>query len=227
MWASVDDIMTFLSEHVFLRYNMVTRRTEVHPLTQGNSVEVGDDGLLRLVDAPAYKEFSTDPKDPRYWQPITDRIVNTLWKDMSKQESVRIQDIHRIIDSDYVPAYDPFRSYLDSLPPWNGTDDYIVVNNQKQNVIHVPYMAGVMKYGLCVMGTDRVGWRDHKNLTPEVNYNTGLWGDVNLDLEVNIADVNAVIDVILSGDSGVLYDVNYDGEINIADINTILDIILQ
>ena len=53
VWASVDDIMTFLSEHVFLRYNMVTRRTEVHPLTQGNSVEVGDDGLLRLVDAPA------------------------------------------------------------------------------------------------------------------------------------------------------------------------------
>ena len=50
---------------------------------------------------------------------------------------------------------------------------------------------------------------------------------MNLDLEVNIADVNAVIDVILSGDSGVLYDVNYDGEINIADINTILDIILQ
>ena len=36
-----------------------------------------------------------------------------------------------------------------------------------------------------------------------------------------------MIDVILSGDSGVLYDVNYDGEINIADINTILDIILQ
>ncbi len=134
VWASVDDIMTFLSEHVFLRYNMVTRRTEVHPLTQGNSVEVGDDGLLRLVDAPAYKEFSTDPKDPRYWQPITDRIVNTLWKDMSKQESVRIQDIHRIIDSDYVPAYDPFRSYLDSLPPWNGTDDYIMELSLSVNV---------------------------------------------------------------------------------------------
>jgi len=47
---------------------------------------------------------------------------------------VRIQDIHRIIDSDYVPAYDPFRSYLDSLPPWNGTDDYIMELSLSVNV---------------------------------------------------------------------------------------------
>ena len=52
-------------------------------------------------------------------------------------------------------------------------------------------------------------------------------GDVNSDLEVNIADVNATIDTILSGDSNTLADVNGDGEINIADINAIIDIILS
>ncbi len=158
----------------------------------------------------------------------TNTFVNTFDTDFPTSEIVNVTERNGGLDvtiagSDGTSGID----HYDLLVFLNGTDDFIVVNNQKQNVIHVPYMAGVMKYGLCVMGTDRVGWHDRKNLTPEVNYNTGLWGDVNLDLEVNIADVNAVIDVILSGDSGVLYDVNYDGEINIADINTILDIILQ
>ena len=54
-----------------------------------------------------------------------------------------------------------------------------------------------------------------------------LYGDVNGDLEVNIADINTVIDIIMDG---IAYtaaaDVNNDGEINIADINTVIDIIL-
>ena len=53
-------------------------------------------------------------------------------------------------------------------------------------------------------------------------------GDVNGDLEVNIADVNAVIDIILEGNSSTTAaDVNGDGEINIADINAVVDIILS
>lgn len=55
-------------------------------------------------------------------------------------------------------------------------------------------------------------------------------GDVNGDGEINIADVNALIDVILSGseDEYVLKraDVNDDGEINVADVNTLIDIII-
>ena len=54
-----------------------------------------------------------------------------------------------------------------------------------------------------------------------------LAGDVNVDGEVNIADVNAVIDVIVSGDLLPVADVNGDGEINIADINAVIDIILS
>ena len=51
-------------------------------------------------------------------------------------------------------------------------------------------------------------------------------GDVNNDSEVNIADVNAVIKVILSGESNPNADVNNDGEVNIADINALINIIL-
>ena len=52
-------------------------------------------------------------------------------------------------------------------------------------------------------------------------------GDVNGDGEVNIADVNAVIDLILSGNSSAVADVNGDGEVNIADVNAVIDIILK
>ena len=53
-------------------------------------------------------------------------------------------------------------------------------------------------------------------------------GDVNRDHEVNIADVNAVIEIILGGnDDTIAADVNGDGEINIADINAVIDIILN
>ena len=53
-------------------------------------------------------------------------------------------------------------------------------------------------------------------------------GDVNGDGEVNIADINAVIDIILGGNGSTsAVDVNGDGEINIADVNAVIDIILS
>lgn len=60
---------------------------------------------------------------------------------------------------------------------------------------------------------------------------SGVKGDVNRDGEVNIADVNAVIDVILDGSVSTELikraDVNGDNEVNIADINAVIDIILN
>ena len=52
-------------------------------------------------------------------------------------------------------------------------------------------------------------------------------GDVNGDGEINIADINAVIDMILGGAITPAGDVNGDGEVNIADINSLIDLILM
>ena len=56
-------------------------------------------------------------------------------------------------------------------------------------------------------------------------------GDVNMDGEVNIADVNAVISVIMGTftDPNILWesDVDGNGEINIGDVNAIINIILN
>jgi len=53
-------------------------------------------------------------------------------------------------------------------------------------------------------------------------------GDVNGDSVVNIADINAIVDIILGGNGNIIAaDVNGDKTVNIADINAIIDIILN
>ena len=51
-------------------------------------------------------------------------------------------------------------------------------------------------------------------------------GDVNGDGEINISDVNALIDMILSENVEAAGDVNRDSEVNISDVNALIDIIM-
>ena len=53
-----------------------------------------------------------------------------------------------------------------------------------------------------------------------------LKGDVNGDGEITVADVNAIITIILGNTGNMDGDVNGDGEITVADINTVIGIIL-
>jgi hypothetical protein len=54
-----------------------------------------------------------------------------------------------------------------------------------------------------------------------------MTGDVNNDGEVNISDINALIDLVLSDNADPMGDVNNDAEVNISDINALIDIILS
>jgi uncharacterized protein YjdB len=54
-----------------------------------------------------------------------------------------------------------------------------------------------------------------------------LPGDVNGDGEVSIADINIMIDLVISESYQPEYDLNGDGEVNIADINLIIDLVLK
>ena len=112
VYATVEDIRQFLDERVLLRYNVVTRRVEVHWLT----------------------DFGDAPPGLDDWEPLTDRLVNSLWVEMSEQKQVRVQDIFRVIESDYVAEYNPFAFYLERLPPWNGNEDHILGLSLSVNV---------------------------------------------------------------------------------------------
>ena len=146
--ASVDEIKAFLDGRVRLRYNVITSRVEC--LLTGENTNNSLSGLNTNLTNDTNKslgvntnnslsslntnltndtnnslEVNTNLICPQ-WQPISDRIVNTLWSQMSSVMRVNIQDVYRVIESDYVPAFNPFVEYLESLPEWHeGDHDYI------------------------------------------------------------------------------------------------------
>ena len=146
--ASVDEIKAFLDGRVRLRYNVITSRVEC--LLTGENTNNSLSGLNTNLTNDTNKSLgvntnnslsglntnltndtnnslgvNTNPTCPQ-WQPISDRIVNTLWSQMSSVLRVNIQDVYRVIESDYVPAFNPFVEYLESLPEWHeGDHDYI------------------------------------------------------------------------------------------------------
>lgn len=91
LYASVRDIQNFLDEILKLRCNVITKRVE-------------------------YRKKGDKAK----WKPIDDYLVNSLWSKMSEDKQVRIQDMWRVIESDYVRSFNPFTDYLMNLEPWNG-----------------------------------------------------------------------------------------------------------
>ena len=88
--ATVEEIKSFLDGHVSLRFNEITSRVEY--------------------------EIPADNTDAHRFMPVNDRIVNSLWSQMSTITRVNIQDMYRVIESDYVPVFNPFKEYLNSLP---------------------------------------------------------------------------------------------------------------
>jgi len=63
----------------------------------------------------------------------------------------------------------------------------------------------------------------------EIGYQDVAVGDVNEDGQVDIADVTALIDSILSGATAnqSVADVNGDGQVDIADVTSLIDTILS
>ena len=124
-YATVDDIQNFLMDRVLLRHNVITKRAECRaPSVPPNwRDDTALDGCSPCGGRPEED-----------WAPISDRIVNSLWTEMSRMKPVRIQDMYRVIESDFVPEYHPFLFYLSHLPPWNGEDDYILELSLSVNV---------------------------------------------------------------------------------------------
>lgn len=95
--ATVEEIKSFLDGHISLRFNEITSRVEY--------------------------EISADNTDARRFMPVNDRIVNSLWSQMSTITRVNIQDMYRVIESDYVPVFNPFKAYLNNLCKSVGVQD--------------------------------------------------------------------------------------------------------
>lgn len=67
----------------------------------------------------------TGEEEPR-WQLMTDALENSLWRAMQHEGlDADLFRLRTLLQSDFVPTYHPLRRYLDTLPPWDGTTDYI------------------------------------------------------------------------------------------------------
>ena len=75
---------------------------------------------LRMNEITSRVEYLEDEQ----WLPINDRKVNSLWAEMSQVTRVNKQDLYSIIESDYVPVFNPFTEYLSALDIGQNTDDY-------------------------------------------------------------------------------------------------------
>ena len=95
--ATVEEIKSFLDGHISLRFNEITSRVEY--------------------------EIPADNTDANRFMPVNDRIVNSLWSQMSTITRVNIQDMYRVIESDYVPVFNPFKAYLNNLCKSVGVQD--------------------------------------------------------------------------------------------------------
>ena len=135
--ATVEDIQNFLMDRIFLRHNVITRRVEYRiperdpfswMVDSGWWIEntSSNDSAAESADMSNLHPPSTIHHPPstihHQWQPISDRVVNTLWSELSATKVVRAQDIYRVLESDFVPEFNPFLYYLEHLPPWDGSD---------------------------------------------------------------------------------------------------------
>lgn len=86
----------YLTTHYDFRYNVVSSRQEYKRKTQINYVLLNDYSL------------------------------NSIVRELAKQRiKVSTQSLRTLIQSDFIPLYDPFIDYFNNLPSWDGQTDYI------------------------------------------------------------------------------------------------------
>ena len=109
----------------------------------------------------------------------------------------------------------------------SGSGHTFIVDGYRNGAFHVNWGWGGSYDGFFQLSAFRPSDRDY------TLSHTAVFGvrldrtDVNGDGEVNIADVNSVIDAILSTAPPAYTDVNGDGEVNIADVNVLTNRILK
>jgi predicted P-loop ATPase len=99
LFATVEQIEEFLSNHIITRRNLLKDRLEI-------------------------KRVGENDAKFRY---ITESDVKTLWVNMSHETRVKLTDIYNVLESDYSTPYNPIREYLFDLPEWTpDKPDYLL-----------------------------------------------------------------------------------------------------
>lgn len=89
-------IENFLRKHYQFRFNEVTSRVEFKPI--------------------AAADFKL----------LNDYKLNSIYRDLKLNRiKTSVSELKAIINSDFVPIFNPFKNYFENLPQWDGQTDYI------------------------------------------------------------------------------------------------------
>lgn len=92
--GNLDDVEHFLVGDYELRYNVVSTRMEIR---------------------------DKDSKDA--FENVVDRRENSIWRAVNKEGiKCKMTDVRYLLMSDLFPSFNPFDSYFQNLPPWDGHD---------------------------------------------------------------------------------------------------------
>ena len=88
---------------------------------------------FRKNTVTGFTEIAYHTEQPE-WQDLTDRDLNSFWHHINEEISYcSLSDIRQLLESDYVPLFNPFTSCLSSYDEWDGQTDYI---DQLASMVH-------------------------------------------------------------------------------------------
>ena len=129
----IRNLMNFLKE--WLRKSVVSN-TETKPVVNLNPVveKQKKSGLLQTLEDYLFSVYDFrfnvlteqteyTPKSKTEYRLVDQRVLNTLCMEARKQGiNCWDKDVSRLLHSQKIADYHPFRHYMDSLPLWDGTD---------------------------------------------------------------------------------------------------------
>ncbi len=128
--ASVGEMEAFVREWGEFRMNRLINQIEFRRLplschSEERSDEESVNTILTVTDS-SHSLRMTKGSEENQWHRMTDQAENSLWRSM--QHAGLETDVFRIrtlLQSDFVKDFHPLEEYLDALPAWDGTTDYI------------------------------------------------------------------------------------------------------
>ena len=95
-YATLEEVEAFVTSQAKLRYNVITGRREICM------------------------------KEDTQFRDISDRDENTLWCRANKSGvRTNFKSLQLLLNSEFVPQYNPLKEYFENLPEWDGETDYI------------------------------------------------------------------------------------------------------
>jgi len=134
-YPTMAEMEQYLHEQAEFRYNVITgkgewRSIQAHqnpPETHLNPpCEGGLENSTESIQAPSLTGRDGVGLVGLRFAPIDNRFIHTLWKGLAARfKVVRVQDVHQLLMSEFVPPFNPFEEYFSGLPAWDGVTDYI------------------------------------------------------------------------------------------------------